>query len=98
MRSSSAPAPLTSKKNSKFLSKDTLQPTHYVEGESEDEDREMATEPPIESDSEEGSVEKIELGDESEGDSFVSSPRSSSPALDEAEEFNDDEDEDDESE
>ncbi|KAI6105711.1 hypothetical protein F5141DRAFT_1006998 [Pisolithus sp. B1] len=72
MRSSSAPAPLKSKKDGDSLLDRARQPTRYVEGESEDEDadaEEMAAEPLIESDGEEGSIEDIELGGESsEGD------------------------------
>ncbi|KAI6134855.1 hypothetical protein EV401DRAFT_2052406 [Pisolithus croceorrhizus] len=116
MRSSSAPAPLKSKKDGDSLPDRTRQPTRYVEGESEDEDadaEEMAAEPLIESDGEEGSIEDIELGGESseeddaeEGVEYSegedSDSGSSAPALngfvdDEAEEFDDDEDEDDES-
>lgn len=68
MRSSSAPAPLKLKKDGDSLPDRARQPTRYVEGESENEDadtEEVAAEPVIESDGEEGSIEDIELGGES---------------------------------
>ncbi|KAI6047320.1 hypothetical protein EDC04DRAFT_2556539 [Pisolithus marmoratus] len=68
MRSSSTPAPLKSKKDGNSRRFTAQQPTRYVEGESENEDadvEEMAAEPLIESDGEEGSIEDIELGGES---------------------------------
>ncbi|KAF9222080.1 NUC189-domain-containing protein [Gyrodon lividus] len=68
MRSSSAPAPLTSNKDSITRANGVRKPTQYMEGESEGEEDQMNVEPPIESGDEEGSVEDIELGGESEGD------------------------------
>ncbi|KAL4081751.1 hypothetical protein V8B97DRAFT_2020392 [Scleroderma yunnanense] len=113
MRSSSAPAPLTVKKDMSRLN-NTRQPTRYVEGDSDNEDAEAVNaEPQIESGDEEGSVEDIELGgesdedeDEEEGaeysddddeDSDNSAQGVNGFIDDEAEEF-DDEDEDDDSE
>lgn len=65
MRSSSTPASLASKGRTSTHPDNTRQPTRYVEGESEDEDQ-MNAEPPVESGDEEGSVEDVELGGESE--------------------------------
>lgn len=66
MRSSSAPASLASKTRLPIHPDNARRPTRYVEGESEDEEDQMNIEPPIESDDEEGSVEDVELGGESE--------------------------------
>ncbi|KAF8843199.1 NUC189-domain-containing protein [Paxillus ammoniavirescens] len=68
MRSSSAPAPLTSKKDNTTRPNSVRQPARYTEGESEDEEDQMNAEPPAESGDEQGSVEDIELGGESGGD------------------------------
>jgi hypothetical protein len=66
MRSSSAPASLASKNRTPVHPDNARQPTRYVEGESEEEEDQVNIEPPIESGDEEGSVEDIELGGESE--------------------------------
>lgn len=66
MRSSSAPASLTSKSRTLIHPDNARQPTRYVEGESEEEGDQMNIEPPIESGDEEGSTEDVELGGESE--------------------------------
>ncbi|KAF8138648.1 hypothetical protein EV363DRAFT_1580388 [Boletus edulis] len=67
MRSSSAPASLASKNRTPVHPDNARRPTRYVEGESEEEeDQMMNIEPPIESGDEEGSVEDVELGGESE--------------------------------
>ena len=66
MRSSSAPAPLASKSRTPIHPDNARRPTRYVEGESEEEEDQMNIEPQIESGDEEGSVEDIELGGESE--------------------------------
>ncbi|KIJ70242.1 hypothetical protein HYDPIDRAFT_79324 [Hydnomerulius pinastri MD-312] len=107
MRSSTAPAPLASKKDNTSRPNGLRQPTRYVEGESEDDEDQMNVEPSIESGDEEGSVEDIELGGESEDDDEggddddededEEDSDGSGPALngfidDEAEEFDDDED------
>lgn len=66
MRSSSAPASLTSKSRTLTHPDNAQRPTRYVEGESEEEGDRMNIEPPVESGDEEGSVEDVELGGESE--------------------------------
>lgn len=65
-RSSSAPASLASKSRTLTHPSNARRPTRYVEGESEEEGDRMNIEPPIESGDEEGSVEDVELGGESE--------------------------------
>jgi hypothetical protein len=105
MRSSTAPTPLAPHKNG--VSHGQRQPTRYVEGESEEEGMDVG----VESGEEEGSIEDIELGGQSEaeetdgegseaedeGDSDGEGPTLNGFIDDEAEEFEDDE-EDDESE
>lgn len=109
MRSSTAPTPLTPHKNGvPTKSQGERQPTRYVEGESEEEGPEVG----VESGEDEGSIEDIELGGESEAeetdeegsdeededeDSDGEGPTLNGFIDDEAEEFEDDE-EDDESE
>lgn len=66
MRSSSAPASLASKSRGPMNPFNARQPTRYVEGESEPEGDRMNIEPQIESGDEEGSIEDVELGGESE--------------------------------
>lgn len=68
MRSSSAPASTASKSRSLIQPENVRRPTRYVEGESEEEGEWMNIEPPIESGDEEGSIEDVELGGESESD------------------------------
>lgn len=65
MRSSSAPASMTSK-HALIHPDNARRPTRYVEGESEEEGDQTNIEPPLESGDEEGSVEDVELGGESE--------------------------------
>jgi hypothetical protein len=89
MRSSSAPAPLTSKKDNTTRPNSVRQPARYTEGESEDEEDQMNAEPPAESGDEQGSVEDIELGGESGGDD--------EDEDDEDEDIEEDDDEDDDS-
>ncbi|KAG6378869.1 hypothetical protein JVT61DRAFT_13149 [Boletus reticuloceps] len=110
MRSSSAPASLASKNRTPAHPDNARRPTRYVEGESEEEeDQMMNIEPPIESGDEEGSVEDVELGgesedgdkdeDESEGDGEFGDGNDSDgsgPLLNEY--ADEDEDDDDESE
>lgn len=109
MRSSTAPTPLAPHKNGvPTKSQGERQPTRYVEGESEEEGLEVG----VESGEDEGSLEDIELGGESEAeetdeegsdeededeDSDGEGPTFNGFIDDEAEEFEDDE-EDDESE
>ncbi|KAG2348736.1 NUC189-domain-containing protein [Suillus weaverae] len=108
MRSSTAPTLLAPNKSGlSTTSQGERQPTRYVEGESEEEDMEVG----VESGEDEGSVEDIELGGESEDeetdeegsdeedeeDSDGEGPTLNGFIDDEAEEFEDDE-EDDESE
>ncbi|KAG1755847.1 hypothetical protein EDB19DRAFT_1663280 [Suillus lakei] len=110
MRSSAAPTLLAPHKNgvSTTTSQGEKQPTRYVEGESDEEGMEVG----VESGEDEGSVEDIELGGESEAeetdeqgsdeededeDSDGEGPTLNGFIDDEAEEFGDDE-EDDESE
>jgi U3 small nucleolar RNA-associated protein 5 len=108
MRSSTAPTLLAPHKNGvSTTSQGERQPTRYVEGESEDEGMEIG----VESGEDEGSVEDIELGGESEAEETdeegsdeedEENSDGEAPTLngfidDEAEEFDDDE-EDDESE
>ncbi|KAH7887881.1 hypothetical protein F5I97DRAFT_1805814 [Phlebopus sp. FC_14] len=106
MRSSTAPAIVSSRKDISTRSNGIRQPTHYVEGESENEEEQINVEAPVESGDEEGSVEDIELGGDSEDDSEddgngeeEDEERSdgSDPAIDdfiddEAEEFDEEED------
>ncbi|KAF8558833.1 NUC189-domain-containing protein [Imleria badia] len=66
MRSSSAPASLASKNRTPMHPDNVRRPTRYVEGESEEDEDQMSIEPPIESGDDEGSVEDVELGGESE--------------------------------
>jgi len=66
MRSSSIPASLASKSGTLGYPDNVRKPTRYVEGESEEEGDQMTVEPPIENGDEEGSVEDVELGGESE--------------------------------
>lgn len=112
MRSSSAPASLTSKNRTLTHPDDARRPTRYVEGESEEEGDRMNIEPPVESGDEEGSVEDVELGGESEDDEdkeededeeegvgeFGDGNESDGSGLPSSEFADEDEDEDDESE
>ena len=112
MRSSTAPALLTSKNRNPMHPDNVRQPTRYVEGESEEEEDQMNIEPPIESGDEEGSVEDVELGGESEDEDSEDEDESESEDVGEFGDGNDsdgsgpplneypdeDEDDDDESE
>lgn len=69
MRSSAAPAPITSQSGKPSSTVKTVEKTHYVEGESEDEDAPMEVEVEVDSGDEDGDVEDIELGGSSEEES-----------------------------
>ncbi|EGO01794.1 hypothetical protein SERLA73DRAFT_120441 [Serpula lacrymans var. lacrymans S7.3] len=113
MRSSTSPAILTSNKDKGSSgSRTTRLPTRYVEGESDNEEEQMDAEVAVESGEDEGSIEDVELGGESqedddddddEGESDEEDSDGEGPMLngfidDEAEEFDDDEQDDGDSE
>jgi len=83
MRSSAAPAPIASQSGKPSSTVKTVEKTHYVEGESEEEDAQMDVEVEVDSGEEDGDVEDVELGGSSEEES------------EEGEEDEDDEEEDD---
>ncbi|KAG6837912.1 hypothetical protein H0H93_013065 [Arthromyces matolae] len=86
LRSSAAPAPLAPKKGKKTSETQTTEVTRYVEGESEDEsDDAVQMEVEVESGDEEGSVEDVELGGDSDEEEM-------SEEDDEEEEEDDDDD------
>ncbi|KAH9846600.1 NUC189-domain-containing protein [Lenzites betulinus] len=111
MRSSGPPAPLPMPKTKRGQNKQTQvrEARRYIEGESGDEDEDGAA-VEVESADEEGSIEDVELGGDSEGESVEDSDEEDSddededdegddPTLggfidDEAEEYSEDEDED----
>ncbi|KAG6814451.1 hypothetical protein H0H92_007455 [Tricholoma furcatifolium] len=85
LRSSVAPAPLAPRKGKEPTKVQTTEVKHYVEGESEDESNdEDQMEVEVESGDEEGSIEDVELGGDSDEDEEMS------------EEEDDDDDDDDE--
>jgi len=87
MRSSTAPAPLAVRKKNRVKPSATekVEPFKYVEGESSEEDNQIAVE--VEDGDEDGSVEDVELGGDSDEDD---------ESEDEDEDGEDDDDEDDE--
>jgi U3 small nucleolar RNA-associated protein 5 len=105
MRSSVAPAPLAPRKGKAPSNKQGKEVVRYVEGESEgdsDEDEQMEVE--VESGDEEGSVEDVELGGDSDEDDETSEEEdeedddSEGPTMngfidDEADEYSEEDDE-----
>ncbi|KAF5392540.1 hypothetical protein D9757_002154 [Collybiopsis confluens] len=69
MRSSVAPAPITSHPGKPASKVKPVEKTHYVEGESEDEDEQMDVEVEVDSGNDDGEVEDIELGGSSQEES-----------------------------
>ncbi|KAJ3923158.1 WD40-repeat-containing domain protein [Lentinula edodes] len=69
MRSSTAPAPIALKSGKSSSVARTVEKTHYVEGESEDEDPRMDVEVEVDSGNEDADIEDIELGGSSQEES-----------------------------
>ncbi|KAJ3910430.1 WD40-repeat-containing domain protein [Lentinula edodes] len=92
MRSSTAPAPIALRSAKSSSVARTVEKTHYVEGESEDEDPRMDVEVEVDSGNEDADIEDIELGGSSQEESEEEEEEDDDDDDEEEEEDDDEED------